>query len=644
MGSQKRIVAGRGNLIGFRAGHRFTLTNHYRDDLNEDYLLVRVRHQGHTPVYSRTEEPAATSSDPFSFANNYHNEFGAAPARVSFRMPRLALVETFFSQTFFNSYFESTHNAIFNIHHGGDTVINLQTGPDARHGKFYGLMTAPIVGEGTYAPVDDEGRYKVQMPFDRENAPSRPLRMAQPYGGLGDAGFHFPTHAGNEVVFACVDGDPDRPLAIGIVPNPEHTSPVTSENASQHIFRTTSGNLFLIEDKDKDENIKLYSPHGKTLIDLGKQKVGLGLKTDLNLSTYSGKTSTLHACQGFSFTAWPDGSKGDSVMSRLAPLLGILSGYWFDYSKAPPAMSMHKPETFKGKVYQELKRAAKGAYDFDGFYKTFKTIMKVHGQVGAVRDIFSDEDDDESPQNPSLWDVLFPDAPGFSFSSQGAFDVLAAESASIIAGKGIELKAIGTIDLVSADGVGVLAAKDFSVFTHEGDATVASNKGMVKLESRDSNVFVEAGGILSLQSKGNLYIAADKDKKGFIVTSAEEYHLLGNKSVEITAGDEISLKVGQSELVMKKDGTITIKGKDLKVDMTSGILAKAKMDIKMDAGMNMENKAKMNIKSDAGMNNEITGKLGVKTEAKLKNEMKGTLADVKAQAMLSAGGALTKIG
>jgi uncharacterized protein (DUF2345 family) len=547
-------------------------------------------------------------------------------------------VENFFSQTFFNAYFDSQTNQVFNVNHG-DVLVNIHGGSSPRHGKFYGLMTAPIVGEGSYAPVDDEGRYKVQMPFDQAGDPSRPVRLAQPYGGLGDAGFHFPTHAGNEVVMAYVDGDPDRPLALGIVPNPEHTSPVTSENSSQHIFRTTSGNLFLVEDKENDENIKLYSPHGKTLIDLGRQKVGLGLKTDLNLSAYSGGTSSLHACKGFSFTAWPDGSDGKAVINKLAPTLGLLSGFWFDYSKAPPPMEMHKPDTFKGKVYQELKRAAKGAYDFDGFYKTFKTILKIHGQIGTLRGIFSGEDDDETPQQPSVWDAIFPSGPDVSFNSQGDFSVLTASSANLVAGLGIGIKAIGTIDLVSADGVGILAAKDFSVFTHEGDAGIASNKGSVKIESRDSNVFIEAGGVVSVQSKGNLYLAADK--KSYVVTSGEEYHLKGDKKVMVTAGDEISLEVGQSKLVMKKDGTITLEGKDITVKATKDITMKGMKKV-VDIQTDIETKA-LNIKTEAKLEHKMSG-LTVKSAAKVQNEMEGAMTDVKGKGIASIKGALTKNG
>ncbi|NIM98429.1 MAG: type VI secretion system tip protein VgrG, partial [candidate division Zixibacteria bacterium] len=59
------------------------------------------------------------------------------------------------------------------------------------------------------AEIDEQGRYKVVMPFDLSGAgqgkASRYIRMAQPYGGKNQ-GMHFPLHKGTEVIWACVDG------------------------------------------------------------------------------------------------------------------------------------------------------------------------------------------------------------------------------------------------------------------------------------------------------------------------------------------------------------------------------------------------------------------------------------------------------
>ena len=45
-----------------------------------------------------------------------------------------------------------------------------------------------------------------------------------------------------------VDGDPDRPLIVGAVPNPVTPSPVTAGEALLHRVKTASG--ILVEMKD----------------------------------------------------------------------------------------------------------------------------------------------------------------------------------------------------------------------------------------------------------------------------------------------------------------------------------------------------------------------------------------------------------
>jgi type VI secretion system secreted protein VgrG len=54
-------------------------------------------------------------------------------------------------------------------------------------------------------------------------------------------GMHFPLHVGTEVAISHVNGDPDRPIIVGSVPNPETLTPVASDNATQSVIRTRAG-------------------------------------------------------------------------------------------------------------------------------------------------------------------------------------------------------------------------------------------------------------------------------------------------------------------------------------------------------------------------------------------------------------------
>jgi hypothetical protein len=112
--------------------------------------------------------------------------------------------------------------------------------------RLFGIMNGVIDSEQDLgrADLDEQGRYKVQMPFDISGvAPgmgSRRIRMAQPYGG-GGTGMSFPLVKGTEVIWTCIDGDIDRPIITGTVPNPLNSSVTTTENYSNNVIRTASG-------------------------------------------------------------------------------------------------------------------------------------------------------------------------------------------------------------------------------------------------------------------------------------------------------------------------------------------------------------------------------------------------------------------
>jgi type VI secretion system secreted protein VgrG len=47
----------------------------------------------------------------------------------------------------------------------------------------------------------------------------------------------------------------------------------------------------------------------------------------------------------------------------------------------------------------------------------------------------------------------------------------------------------------------------------------------------------------------------------------------------VDAGDEITIKTGSASIVMKKDGTITIKGKDITIQGSGKVNVKASSDV-----------------------------------------------------------------
>ena len=111
--------------------------------------------------------------------------------------------------------------------------------------------------------VDDQGRYRIQYPFDRrpeDNAePSPATELMQPFGGA-DHGMHFPLEAGTEVAVGSINGDFDRPVILGALYNARSPNVVTADNARQNRIRTRAGHELLMHDQRGEEHIQLNTP------------------------------------------------------------------------------------------------------------------------------------------------------------------------------------------------------------------------------------------------------------------------------------------------------------------------------------------------------------------------------------------------
>jgi len=205
LGRQKTCV-GTSDAILFEAGKLIEMLDHYRDDLNREYLITRIRHRGGQAL------PGVSAGGETAEAIAYLNDFDAIPSDIEFRPARKTVKP-----------------------------------------KLYGIMSATVDGaENTNrAQIDEQGRYKLIMPFDisgsGEGKATRWVRKAESYGGQG-TGMHFPLLKGSEVIWTCIDGDLDRPIITGVVPNPLNKSVVSSENHTANKIVTPSGIVMEMND------------------------------------------------------------------------------------------------------------------------------------------------------------------------------------------------------------------------------------------------------------------------------------------------------------------------------------------------------------------------------------------------------------
>lgn len=231
---RERIFSGSSRIPFFRPGYSFDLTGHFMSDFNQKYLTISMEHGGNQAGY--LIDGLSRAANPKGIKPFYSNKFKAIEAEIQFR-----------------------------------AEIN------AAKPRFYGTITAQIDAEGAghYAELDDQGRYKVILPFDRSGRSggraSAWIRMMQPYTGSGH-GMHFPLHKGTEVLLTFMDGDPDRPVIAGAVPNPDNPSLLASANAAQLVLQSSSGNQLVMGDTKGQEFVGLYSPHNDTAIGIGSTK------------------------------------------------------------------------------------------------------------------------------------------------------------------------------------------------------------------------------------------------------------------------------------------------------------------------------------------------------------------------------------
>ena len=149
------------------------------------------------------------------------------------------------------------------------------------HPEIPMTLTARIESDGPYARLDEQGKYQLRALFDlsttQHTQATIPMRRVSPYGGLpneSNVGFHSPLHDGDEVLISCLNGDPDRPMVVGTVPNPERLSPVTSANPSVNRLRTMSDNELTFDDTKDKEAVTLRTYEGHNILHLNAEVVG----------------------------------------------------------------------------------------------------------------------------------------------------------------------------------------------------------------------------------------------------------------------------------------------------------------------------------------------------------------------------------
>lgn len=234
---RRKLFHGESTAPTLRPGYTFKLRDHFGAKSNElSYLTTEVHHVGNQAAYLR--ESLGIDTHRQENAVRYRNSFTAGLANKQYRPERVT-----------------------------------------QKSRILGSLHARVDAEGSgkYADLSEDGAYKIILPFDlAEHAGGKAsswIRMMQPYAGAGNQyGIHFPLHKGAEVILTFIDGDPDRPVISGALPNDTAKSPVTADNETQCAVVSAGGNKILLEDQDADQRIDVYSPYGESLVRVGSSE------------------------------------------------------------------------------------------------------------------------------------------------------------------------------------------------------------------------------------------------------------------------------------------------------------------------------------------------------------------------------------
>jgi type VI secretion system secreted protein VgrG len=237
---EERWIA-QGGVIGLHAGGTFPLQKS-SGALPDDFLAIEIEHAG---VADSLEQAARDLLD-VGFSGGYRTNAVLIPADTQFRAPHVTPWP-----------------------------------------KLHGVEPAVIDGAASspYAQIDEHGRYKVHLLFDEgdlvDGSRSTWVRMLEPHGGAPD-GFHFPLRKGTEVQIVFLNGDPDRPVILGVSPNVEKPAVVKSANNTKNVLKTGGDNLWELEDLGGAQKVLMSTPPQATHLHLGAGSHQMELRTDGN--------------------------------------------------------------------------------------------------------------------------------------------------------------------------------------------------------------------------------------------------------------------------------------------------------------------------------------------------------------------------
>ena len=401
-----------------------------------------------------------------------------------------------------------------------------------RQPRVGGPQTATVTGPGGEEIFTDKyGRVKVQFHWDRrghrDEKSSCWVSVAYPWAGSNFGGIHIP-RIGQEVVVSFLEGDPDAPLIIGRTYNGENLPPWDlPANATQSGFLTRSSkggayanaNAVRFEDKKGSEQLWIHAEKNQDIEVENDETHWVGHDRKKNID-HDETTHVKH-------------DRTETVDNNETITIGV-------------------DRTEKVGSNEKISIGANRTEDV-GANETISITANRTESVGGNETISITGNRTITVSASETATVALQRT-----HSVGINETIAVGAAQEIAIGAAQMVAVGaaqsiTVGLNQSTSVGVNQSNDIGA---KQTNTIGADRSLTV-----------GGGQTTKVGKARSADVADNDV------------LKVGKNWVVDAGDSIVIKTGSASITMKKDGTITLKGKDITFDGSGKINGKAGGDV-----------------------------------------------------------------
>ena len=397
-----------------------------------------------------------------------------------------------------------------------------------------GAQTAVVVGPGGEEIFTDKyGRVKVQFHWDRlgkrNEKSSCWVRVSHPWAGKNFGVIHIP-RIGQEVIVDFLEGDPDQPIIVGRVYNAEQMPPWDlPANATQSgiLTRSSKGGGYGNANAIRFEDKQ------------GAEQLWIHAEKNQDIEVENDET------------------------------------HWVGHDRT---------KTIDHDETTHVKHDRTETVDHN---ETITIGVDRKESVGSNETISIGVDRTETVGSNET----------ITIGSNRTITVGASETATVALQRTHTVGINETIAVGAAQEVAVGAAQSITVGANQSTSVGASQSNTIGADQSNTigggqTTSVGADRSVTVAANLSTSVGADESRSvtgGRTASVGKDDGLKVAKNLTIDAGDSVTIKTGSASITMKKDGTITIKGKDITVEGSGKINVKASSDITMKGSKILQN-------------------------------------------------------